>query len=408
MAELVQETTVPPLLRKVSTLVARRFRTFRREMLRLELGPVSIPLPVRQLFYAALFSLGIIATNLSFNLGDEPPALVDLDPSAFSSPQRMGLPFQGDAPTAAAALPLLQQWSDADATLPATVDGSAVQPCLPAWLIELGEDEERACRSNATVPLPDSLPHGSLPTRASAPGGYVATLHFLEAAPAIDCSAVPAACWTTCVAYASCPEAADGVDCDSAPAICSGECAQYAGCTNPPPVAQWRYTIRPNSSNVLALPSIVGYVNSAIFANAMGTTTRTIRPRFRGLPTPASTSAHQNLVDAMMDVLMAQIKSVACFCWRGPARARARERSPRGQTAPFRQQLVGSTRGSSTASTLQHIQALHCACLPLPNADDHHADAGALHVGRYVGARRRGGPQEAAQAAAGSDGRQHH
>ena len=206
----------------------------------------SLPLPYMEILIALTIALGAYMTNLNFGSTEtKAPLLVNLDPLHVLTNQNMQIGYDVTTSSTSSSTILYHLKQDSD---PKFVE--SMGPCLAAFLLHV--DDSNACwipssSSNNTAPDVDS-------TGMSIEGNYVGAYRFEE----FNSSS-----------------------------------------------ADYEYTVLPNASTTLSLPSLMTLVHNALGEN-LTSQKNLLRPSFKHMPEAEEEQDHKD----QLDMIYAQIKSV--------------------------------------------------------------------------------------------------
>merc|ERR1711871_350767 len=285
--DLTRKTKDPGGWIKISAIFGQRCKTFVR-------SPLSCPVPfcptyrapifMFELFYICAMTAGLLISMLTFSVpsthgtftavgyqyavSDNPKGRMAI---AVSTSQETNAPGM----TSRKVLPIMNllaaEGSRSDIPLP--LDMTSEDPCMLASLIHI--DDSAYCDNvNGTKGITaEDRSTGAYISPREAPGGFLASVQF-NSFKKLDKHDIE-----------------KSLNLDDVP-------------------TDIQYIVRPNTSNLLALPGTVSLLNTALLANTTGNYKANIAPHIDVLPSYADTDQARERLSASIDLLLVQFKSL--------------------------------------------------------------------------------------------------
>merc|ERR1711871_487771 len=285
--DLTRKTKDPGGWIKISAIFGQRCKTFVR-------SPLSCPVPfcptyrvpifMFELFYICAMTAGLLISMLTFSVPSTHGTFtaVGYQYAVSDNPKgRMAIAVstgrETNAPgmTSRKVLPIMNllaaEGSRSDIPLP--LDMTSEDPCMLASLIQI--DDSAYCDNvNGTKGITaEDRSTGAYVSPREAPGGFLASVQF-NSFEKLDKHDIE-----------------KSLNLDDVP-------------------TDIQYIVRPNTSNLLALPGTVSLLNTALLANMTGNYKANIAPYIDVLPSYADTDQARERLSASIDLLLVQFKSL--------------------------------------------------------------------------------------------------
>ena len=287
LKDLTRTTKDPGSCVKISAIFGQRCKTFVRSPL---ICPVPfcaryrVPIFMFELFYICAMTAGLLISLLAFSVPSTQGTFTAVGyQNAVSHNQKgrmaiavsTGREAKALGMTARRILPSMQHLATEGSRLdiPLPLDMTLEDPCLLASLIHI--DDSMYCDNiNGTKDLKaeDRSP-GAFISPREAPGGFFSSIHF-DSSERLDKH-----------------EIENALNLDEVP-------------------TDIEYIVRPNTSNLLALPGSVSFLNTALLANMTGNYKANIAPHIDVLPSYADTEQARERMSASIDLLFVQFRSL--------------------------------------------------------------------------------------------------